>query len=94
MDIEYDPAKDTANRQKHGLPLLLAEALFAQSYIEIRDDRRDYGEDRFIAIGRVAGRLCICVFTWREGRRRIISLRKANRRECDAYHEADPEAAG
>jgi uncharacterized DUF497 family protein len=52
-----------------------------------RDDRFVYGETRLIARGLINGRLFVCVFTDRGKARRIISLRKANRREIDAYRK-------
>ena len=45
----------------------------------------EYGEDRFIAIGMVGGRLLTVAYTERDGRIRIISARKATRREQDSY---------
>ncbi len=87
VEIEFDDQKNAANQAKHGLPLSLAALLFEGDYKEKTDDRQDYGEPRIIAMGSIAGRLCVCIYTWRKGIRRIISLRKANRRESDAYHE-------
>lgn len=87
QDIEFDDKKDAINQVKHGLPLSLAALLFEGDYKEKPDIRRDYGEPRIIAIGPIAGRLCVCIYTWRKGIRRIISLRKANRRESDAYQK-------
>jgi uncharacterized DUF497 family protein len=49
------------------------------------DTRRDYGEPRVIAYGLIRGRINVCVYTLRGDIYRIISLRKANRREVDAY---------
>ena len=46
------------------------------------DDRADYGEDRFRARGFLDGRLHILVYVLRNDRLRVISLRKANAREC------------
>ena len=50
-----------------------------------RDDRQDYGEERFRLYGRVAGRLFVIAYTRRETATRIISARKANARERDRY---------
>lgn len=90
MEIDFDPAKDAANIAKHGVSLTLALALFTGRYRQAVDDRHEYGEVRIKAKGHVAGRLVVCVYTWRNGRRRIISLRKANRREQDAYEAGWP----
>lgn len=85
MKIDFDPAKDQANIEKHGCSLALAERLeWDEAYI-VADARFDYGEERCIAFGYIGRRLYICIFTDRELVRRIISLRKANDREERAY---------
>jgi uncharacterized DUF497 family protein len=92
MKIEFDTAKDAANIARRGLPLALAAILLkARIVIEI-DKRRDYGETRMIAIGEIDGRPHVCVYTMRGSVHRIISLRKANRREIDAYRKSHPVA--
>jgi uncharacterized DUF497 family protein len=85
MDFEWDETKSERNLIDRGLEFELAESLFEGRVIERRDDRRDYREVRIQAIGRVGGRILMCVYTDRGGVRRIISLRYANRRERDAY---------
>ncbi len=47
--------------------------------------RRNYGEDRFITIGFLDGRMVVLVWTPRDGAYRIISMRKANEREKTLY---------
>ena len=85
--IEFDPAKDRVNRAKHGIGLVLAALLFegGSPVYEQPDDRQNYGEARVICYGRISGRAVVCVYTWRGGTRRIISLRKANAREQALY---------
>ena len=85
MDYEFDPAKDARNIGERGLSLALAPLMFDDVLEIVKDDRRDYGEGRQIAYGRIMGRLFVCVFTDRGDVRRIISLRKANSRERKAY---------
>ena len=72
---------------KHGVSLALAEILFAGPHVTVADDRFDYGEAREIGFGLVQGRLFVCVFVDRNGERRVISLRKANKREAKRYGE-------
>lgn len=87
--IEFDPEKDRMNRARHALPLAAAELVFEGPFIEEEDRRRDYGETRFVATGPVdefGGRICVVVYSWRDGVRRIISFRKANDREVRKYH--------
>ena len=89
--FEFDPVKDELNRLKHGLPLALASTLFDGPFIEEEDERRDYGETRFIATGPIAplgDRICVVVYTWRANRRRLISFRKANDEEASRYRSS------
>lgn len=79
--IDLDPEKDAANLAKHGLSLARAVELEWGDAEIIPDNRRDYGEDRFIAYGGLAGRLHVAIFTRRGETYRIISLRRANQRE-------------
>ena len=61
------------------------DEVFAGSTLTVEDDRQNYGEDRFITIGFLDGRMVILVWTPRSGTRRIISMRKANERERALY---------
>lgn len=88
MDITYDPAKDRSNQHKHGVSLAEAAHIEWDTALEWLDDRYDYGEPRYIALGAIGDRLYCVVFVDREDNRRIISLRKANAREVSKYVEA------
>ncbi len=90
MDFEWDEAKSARNHVELGLPFELAAELFEGPIIERADNRRDYGEVRVQAVGRVGSRILLCVYTDRGNVRRVISLRYANRRERDAYRAAEP----
>ncbi|WP_225767359.1 BrnT family toxin [Inquilinus sp. Marseille-Q2685] len=86
MDIDFDPVKNAANIARRGLDFADAALMWREGpVVEIEDDRSDYGELRMIAVGRVRGRVCVAVYTDRGPVRRIISFRKANRREINAY---------
>jgi uncharacterized DUF497 family protein len=52
-----------------------------------QDLRRDYGERRYLVLAKIAGRVHLMAFTPRGGYLRIISLRKANRREVRRYEK-------
>ncbi|WP_439476714.1 BrnT family toxin [Brevundimonas sp.] len=79
--IVFDPAKDTANITKHGVSLdRAADLRMDEALIEV-DERFDYREPRWIAYGELDGRLHVLAFTIRDGTTRVISLRRANRRE-------------
>ena len=85
MDMTFDPAKDAANTRKHGVSLALAAQLDWDSALIWRDARSSYGEDRWGALALWDERLYFVAFTERANGRRIISLRKANRREVRRY---------
>ena len=59
--------------------------VFAGDTMTVVDDRRDYGENRFITVGFLDGRMVVLVWTPRENARRVISMRKANERERRLY---------
>jgi uncharacterized DUF497 family protein len=85
MELEWDEAKDAENRRKHGVSLAAGARLdWTAGDIE-PDARRDYGEARWTVKAPLEGRRHVCAFTLRNGRRRIISLRKANLRERRSY---------
>jgi uncharacterized DUF497 family protein len=87
MQIEFDPAKDEANQAKHGVSLAVAaEADWEQALVWI-DDRFDYNEPRMIALVPKSD-IPYVAFVDRDEVRRIISLRKANRREVKHYVES------
>lgn len=81
MEFEFDSEKDRVNIAKHGVSLVLGVVVVENAVGEIADDRRDYGELRRNAFGMVNGRLFVCTFTMRGNAVRIISVRKASRRE-------------
>lgn len=85
MRIELDPAKDAANQVKHGVSLALAEELDWEAALVWLDDRFGYDEMRMIALAPKTEVLYYVAFVDRGEVRRIISLRRANRREVKHY---------
>ena len=85
MRIEFDPAKDAANRAKHGVSLAVASELDWEAALIWIDDRFEYGELRMIALAPKTEILYYAAFVERGEVRRIISLRRANRREVKHY---------
>ena len=85
MKISFDPKKDEQTREKRGFSLAVGAEVISNAVTTIFDDRRDYGEDRFVAFGYVDKRLFVCVFTMRDITYHIISVRKANDREVARY---------
>ncbi len=89
MPISFDPRKNERNIAERGLSFELVEEFEWDSALVVEDARRDYGEQRFQALGLIADRLHALVFTPRAGRVHVISLRKANRREVRLYEAQD-----
>lgn len=81
MKITYDPAKRDRTLQDRGLDFEDAPAIFAGATVEIVDTRKEYGEQRIICFGKLAGRVVVVGYTERGDSRHIFSMRKANDRE-------------
>ena len=88
--IAYDPKKDKVNKKKHGISLSRAEDFDFEEAFYIVDDREDYGEIRFRAIGLLDAKLYTLIFADEEegDDMRAISLRKATKREAKEYKES------
>ena len=91
MRIVFDPEKDATNLSKHGVSLAAAAELDWDAALAWIDDRADYGEQRIIALAPMGDRLFFVVFVDRDEARRVISLRRANRREVSRYVKAIQE---
>lgn len=85
--FEWDEEKSRQNESKHGLSFHDAGTVFAGPCTTFTDERFDYGEERFITLGRLDGRMVVIAHTQRGDRTRIISMRKANSREQRLYAE-------
>jgi uncharacterized protein len=87
MRIEFDAAKDKANRAIHGISLSLAEKLDWDAALVWVDNRFEYDELRMIALAPETATLYYVAFVERGSVRRIISLRRATRHEVKHYVE-------
>jgi uncharacterized DUF497 family protein len=86
MDFEWSDAKRRSNLIKHGIDFEDAVEVFDDICLESPDQRREYGEERIIAIGNVNGHIIVVVYTDRApGIRRIISARRAGHEERERY---------
>jgi len=85
MEITFDPSKRDATLAERGLDFQDAETVFAGAVFERVDDKFDYGETRYITIGRLRERMVVVVWTPRGADRHVISMRKANDREQARY---------
>lgn len=89
MEGRFDPDKDAANREKHGLSLSFGDSLFEDDeHLIIPSIRPHDGEERFKVVGMVAGKCFTGVFVWRGDRPRFISVRRSNSGEERAYRSA------
>jgi uncharacterized protein len=89
--FEWDDDKAKLNIAKHGVSFEMAREIFNDPFaLEQRDDRQDYGEERYTIIGLVEGRLLFAAFTMRGEVIRIISARAAEPFERREYHEQEP----
>ena len=87
MKYEWDEDKRVANYIKHNVDFLDAERFEWTSAIEAIDDRAEYGEERWIALGYIDNRLHVLIYALRGDSIRLISLRRANSRERKYYEE-------
>ncbi len=88
-EVTFDPAKNEANIRGRGLPFSLVKDEFDWASALIGEDkRRDYGERRYEALGYVGSRLHVVVYAPAANSVRVISFRKANKREVRKYGKA------
>jgi uncharacterized DUF497 family protein len=88
MKIEFDPAKNSRNIQERNLGFEHAADFDFETAQFVIDNRRDYGETRYRAMGFLGQRLHALVFVEVVGGIRVISFRKANKREVKHYENA------
>jgi uncharacterized DUF497 family protein len=91
--FEWDDAKADANYRKHGVDFETATEIFADPFAVERADlsHRGNGEARFLITGMAADRLLTAVYTERRERIRLISARRATRREHDNYYRQNSQ---
>ncbi len=87
LRFEWDEEKRQANLRKHGLDFADAPAVFAGATFTVEDDRFDYEEQRFITLGMLMGRVVVIGHTEQDDLVRVISMRKATRREQQRYFQ-------
>jgi len=87
VPFEYDPGKSAANKAKHGIDFEEVQALWQDDRLLEAPARTD-DEPRFLAIGTIAGRHWAVIFVRRGENVRIISARRARKREIEHYESA------
>ena len=87
MRISFDPAKDEWNIRVRGLSFSAAADFDFENPLYAVDDRHDYGETRYGALGMLRDRLHVLCFVETDDGIRVISFRKANAREVRRYEK-------
>ena len=74
--FSWDPDKRESNIKQRGVDFADAALIFEHPVLEAPDDRKDYGEQRWRALGQVGGDCYLVAYTWRGGVRHIITAWK------------------
>lgn len=85
-DYEWDERKRQENAEKHKIDFTAIYEFEWETAVYNSNDI--HGEERWVVTGYIGDRLHRVIYTWRGGRRRIISLRKTNPREDRDYAQA------
>ena len=80
MEFEFDPAKSAANKAKHGIDFVRAQALWDDPDV-IEIPARTSDEPRWVIVGRIGNAYWSAIIARREERLRIISVRRSRREE-------------
>jgi len=84
MEFEYDAHKSESNKRKHGVDFIEAQALWKDSdRIEI--PARTADDLRYLLIGKIGDEHWSAIFTYRDQKIRIISVRRTRREEIEIY---------
>ena len=84
--FEWDEQKAELNQVKHSVSFPFATRAFDdENRVTVIDNRRDYGETRYITLAKIDNRLYVVAFTLRSSIIRLISARKAKNKEVKRY---------
>lgn len=87
LEFAWDSKKDRANVLKHDIRFENARRAFSGPMLHRIDNRRDYGEVRWLGLGRIDDVVVMIAYTMRSGKVRIISARKASRNETKEHEK-------
>jgi uncharacterized DUF497 family protein len=85
MHFTWDETKRRANLDKHGFDFVDASTVFEGPTFTFEDDRLAYGEQRFITLGLLRGRVVVIAHTEHDDEVRVISMREGTRRERSIF---------
>lgn len=86
MKFEFDPRKSAANKRKHGIDFIEAQAMWDDPD-RLQVPARTQGEPRLMMIGRVGVKHWSAIFNPRGDNVRIISVRRSQTKEAERYEE-------
>jgi uncharacterized DUF497 family protein len=89
--FEWDERKRRENLGKHGFDFADCPAILGGPTITVADERFDYGEPRFLVSALLRGRAVVVAYVEVGDTIRVISMRKANKREQAFYYESLPD---
>lgn len=92
--FEWDPRKSASNKIKHGVDFTEAEQLFSDPFRASSHSTQPGAELREITVGSINGKLYTAIWTWRSGKRRIISVRRAHPKEETRYGRQENQHHG
>ncbi|MCE2965378.1 MAG: BrnT family toxin [Alphaproteobacteria bacterium] len=89
IEFEFDEAKSRINKEKHGIDFFAAQEMWhtPQRHIILFSPCKKTGEGRWLTIGRIKTKLWTAVVTRREGKIRIITMRRARIEEIELYEK-------
>jgi len=88
MEYQWDPEKAASNLGKHGVDFADAVGVFEDEWALTIKEEHVKGEQRFATLGTdFLERVLVVVYTYRDGTIRLISARRATRRERRAYEQ-------
>jgi uncharacterized protein len=90
MGFEWNERKRKTNLEKHGIDFVRVPEIFEGDVLEFEDRRKNYGETRISAFGKIENKIYHVAYTWRGQNRRLISVRKAKDREKRIYYASYP----
>ena len=84
--FEWDEQKAERNQSKHSVSFRFATRAFDdKNRLTVIDHRYNYGETRYISLAKIDHRVYVIAFTFRSSNIRLISARKANKKEVKRY---------
>jgi uncharacterized DUF497 family protein len=86
LEFEFNQAKSEANFRKHGIDFVTAQALWLDD-LHLEIPARTEDEPRFLVVGRIEEKHWSAVIAYRDGRVRMISIRRSRAEEIARYED-------